>query len=125
MSGPSQKSEDGKKWLLKYIEANVELTMRGSSLYKLACLAYNECMTWQLQEVKNKLSEVVETSIRKGPQIISRRGHNTAVIISYKDYQKYIAPKKRLREILASSGLDEIDTTRDKSTAGRSTDFRL
>lgn len=82
-------------------------------------------MTWQLQDAKNKLSEVVDTSIRKGPQIISRRGHNTAVVISYEDYQKYIAPKKGLVEVLRSGNLDELDLTRDQSTTGRAADFKL
>ena len=82
-------------------------------------------MTWQLQEAKNKLSEVVDTSIRKGPQIITRRGRNAAVVISYEAYQKYMAPKKGLQELLMSSGLGEIGTTRDKSSTGRATDFKL
>jgi prevent-host-death family protein len=82
-------------------------------------------MTWQLQEAKNKLSEVVDTSILKGPQIISRRGRNAAVVISYEAYQKYMAPKKGLQKLLIASGLGEIDTTRDQSTTGRTTDFNL
>lgn len=82
-------------------------------------------MTWQLQEAKNKLSEVVETSIRKGPQIISRHGHNTAVVISYADYRRYMAPKKGLKKVLATSGLDDLDISRDKSTTGRGTELEL
>ena len=82
-------------------------------------------MTWQLQEAKNKLSEVVDTSIRKGPQIISRHGQNTAVVISYADYKRYLAPTKGLKKVLAASGLDELDITRDKSTGGRATEFEL
>lgn len=51
-------------------------------------------MTWQLQDAKNRLSEVVDTSLSKGPQIISRRGKNTAVVLSYVDYKK-LAKKKQ------------------------------
>jgi antitoxin Phd len=82
-------------------------------------------MTWQLQEAKNKLSEVVSTSISDGPQVISRHGQATAVVISYEDYLKYTKPKKSLRQILKGSGLDEIDFTRDRSAAGRATEFTL
>lgn len=82
-------------------------------------------MAWQLQDAKNKLSEVVDTSINKGPQIISRRGHNTAVIISYEDYQRYIAPRKGLKKTLLSSGLDKLELGRDQSATGRATDFAL
>ena len=38
--------------------------------------------TWQLQEAKNKLSEVVDEAIREGPQVITGRGEEVAVVIS-------------------------------------------
>lgn len=79
-------------------------------------------MTWQLQEAKNKFSEVVETSLSKGPQIISRRGKNTAVLMSYNDYQKITKPKKDLKTLLRSSGFHELNLTRDPSPTGRATD---
>lgn len=82
-------------------------------------------MTWQLQEAKNKLSEVVDTSLRQGPQIISRRGRNTAVVISYEDYQRYIAPKKGLKKTLLSSGLDELNISRNRTTPARKTELVL
>ncbi len=82
-------------------------------------------MTWQLQEAKNKLSEVVETSLSKGPQIISRRGHNTAVVMSFVDYQRLTKPKRDLKKTLMSSGFDQLDLMRDGSAAGRATEFKL
>ncbi len=94
-------------------------------LYILDCLDYYEHMIWQLQEAKNKLSEVVDTSINNGPQIISRHGHNAAVVISYADYQRYIASTKGLKKTLLSSGLDELTLARDNSTVGRTTGFSL
>ena len=38
-----------------------------------------EPKSWQLQEAKNQLSEVVEQALKTGPQIITRRGVDTAV----------------------------------------------
>lgn len=76
-------------------------------------------MTWQLQEAKNKLSELVETSQSKGPQIISRRGKDTAVLMSYEDYLHLTKPKKDLKYLLMNSGFHELELTRDKSTNGR------
>ena len=43
---------------------------------------------WQIQEAKNKLSELLDRSSTDGPQIITRHGENTAVVLSMKDYQK-------------------------------------
>ena len=37
--------------------------------------------TWQLQEAKNKLSEVVDQAIAEGPQVITRRGEEVAIVI--------------------------------------------
>ena len=40
---------------------------------------------WSLQDAKNKLSEVIGAAAR-APQIVTRRGVKTAVVISYQDY---------------------------------------
>jgi prevent-host-death family protein len=40
---------------------------------------------WQFQEAKNKLSEVVNLALKKGAQIITRRGEEVAVVLSYTD----------------------------------------
>jgi prevent-host-death family protein len=82
-------------------------------------------MTWQLQEAKNKLSQVVDTSISSGPQIISRRGRNTAVVISYEQQQRLSKPKKDLKLLLHNSGFNELDLTRDKSLTGRASEQLL
>lgn len=79
-------------------------------------------MTWQLQEAKNKLSEVIDTSLKNGPQVISRRGKNTAVLISYSEYQNLRQPKTDLKQLLKNSGFSNLDLTRDKSSTGRATD---
>lgn len=79
-------------------------------------------MTWQLQDAKNKLSEVVDTSITNGPQIISRRGKNTAVLLSYEEYQKLTKPSKNLKQLLLNTGFHELDLTRDKSPTGRASE---
>jgi prevent-host-death family protein len=53
--------------------------------------------TWQMQEAKNKLSEVVDEAAHHGPQVITRRGVEVAVILSYADYRKITEAKKSCR----------------------------
>ena len=36
---------------------------------------------WQVQEAKARFSELLETSLAEGPQIVTRRGVETAVIV--------------------------------------------
>ena len=71
---------------------------------------------WQLQEAKNRLSAVVEEALQHGPQIITRRGVDTAVVISIKEFIKMTKPKQNLAEFFQSSPLHdvEIDLTRSK-----------
>jgi antitoxin Phd len=74
---------------------------------------------WQLQEAKNKLSEVVEEAIRQGPQVITKRGKQTAVVLSYAVYRKMLLNQKKLSDFFRESplvGID-LDLSRDKSPA--------
>jgi prevent-host-death family protein len=43
---------------------------------------------WSLQDAKNKLSEVVDAAVQGRPQLVTRRGVKTAVVISYRDYTR-------------------------------------
>jgi antitoxin Phd len=41
---------------------------------------------WALQDAKNRFSEVVDAAVRGEPQVVTRRGIETAVIIAYEQY---------------------------------------
>ena len=74
---------------------------------------------WQLQEAKNKFSSLVEKAHRDGPQIVTRHGKESVVVIAIQDYQKLNRPKSDLLSFFKSSplfGLD-IDLTRDKRSS--------
>lgn len=71
--------------------------------------------TWQLQDAKNKLSEVIELALEQGPQLITRRGQKTAVVMSYREYAKTKKSQGRLSEFFRSSPLADIELERDKS----------
>ena len=58
--------------------------------------------TWQLQEAKSRLSEVIKQAAIS-PQTITLRGVPIAVIISMDKYKQLANPKKSLREILGSA----------------------
>ena len=75
--------------------------------------------TWQLQEAKNRLSTVVEGALHHGPQIITRRGVKTAIVLSVKDYEKLAKPKQNLVDFFKSSPLHgvKIDLTRSKDSS--------
>lgn len=73
--------------------------------------------TWQLQPAKNRLSEVVDEAFKSGPQVITRRGVKTAVVLSYSDYRQLVAGQKKLSAFFRESPLAglELDLSRDTS----------
>jgi antitoxin Phd len=70
---------------------------------------------WQIQEAKNKLSEVVEGALEEGPQILTRRGVEVAVVLSFSEYQQMRREKTSLFEFFQDSPLEELDLERDRS----------
>lgn len=71
---------------------------------------------WQLQEAKNRFSELVEKAITLGPQTVTKRGVKTVVVLSFDEYQKLTAPKTDLVDYFKSSPLHgvDLDLERDK-----------
>jgi antitoxin Phd len=64
---------------------------------------------WQLQEAKNRLSEVVRKARTEGPQVITLHGEDAAIVVSTKDYQKLARRKGRLVEFFRKSPLVGVD----------------
>ncbi len=72
--------------------------------------------TWQLQTAKNRFSEVVDRALKEGPQKITRRGVETAVVLSADEYRKLTTPKENLCDFLMRSPLRglRLDLERNK-----------
>ncbi len=43
-------------------------------------------MEWQLQDAKNRFSEVVQRACKEGPQVVTLRGKRKAVVLSAEAY---------------------------------------
>jgi antitoxin Phd len=71
--------------------------------------------SWQIQEAKNKLSEVVEGAIASGPQILTRRGVEVAVVLSFAEYLQLKRKQTPLSEFFRRSPLGELDLERDRT----------
>jgi len=65
--------------------------------------------TWQLQDAKARLSEVIDTAKKQGPQIITQRGVKSAVVVPFEQWERESAARKpTLLEILQSGPRFEI-----------------
>ncbi|NOY69903.1 MAG: type II toxin-antitoxin system Phd/YefM family antitoxin [Deltaproteobacteria bacterium] len=72
---------------------------------------------WQLQEAKNKFSNLVDKAHHDGPQLVTKHGKESVVIIAVEDYKKLSKPKSDLVSFLKNSPLSgiNVDLARDKS----------
>jgi prevent-host-death family protein len=73
--------------------------------------------TWQLQEAKAQLSEVVRLCSSEGPQVLTVRGKEEAVLVSKAEYDKLTGKKPSFIKFMRSSPLYGINLVieRDKS----------
>jgi prevent-host-death family protein len=80
--------------------------------------------TWQLHDAKNRLSQLVDQARTEGPQRITQRGRETAVILSIEDYRRLTRPAGTLVDFLRQSPLagSELDLARSQDT-GRDIDL--
>lgn len=69
-------------------------------------------------EGKNKFSEIVSGAADGEPQLITKNGKKTAVLISFHEYKRLTARKESFSEFLLNSPIRkagvELDLTRSK-----------
>ena len=44
--------------------------------------------SWQVQDAKARFSEFLDASIKKGPQVVTRRGIETAVLVPIEEWNR-------------------------------------
>jgi len=78
-------------------------------------------MIWQLQDAKNKFSELLDTALAQGPQTVTKRGQEAVVVISVKDYKRLSKSRGSLLDVFrkASPLADGLDLSRDSNSSLR------
>lgn len=62
-------------------------------------------MTWQLQDAKARFSELVNATLKHGPQIVTRRGAETVVLVPIAEWRRLQnATRPSLKELLLGPG---------------------
>ncbi len=75
-------------------------------------------MSWKLQDAKAQFSQVVNDAIALGPQRVTRRGKEVAVILSTEEYENITSNKPTLKEfLLACPKIDEFKFERQKDSS--------
>lgn len=61
--------------------------------------------TWQVQDAKARFSELLETALAEGPQIVTKRGVEAAALIPIDQWRRLEAmTKPTLKELLLAPG---------------------
>lgn len=60
--------------------------------------------SWPVQDAKAQFSEMLETCLKEGPQVVTKRGADAAVLVPVKDWQRLKrAAKPTLKALLQSN----------------------
>ena len=63
---------------------------------------------WQLPEAESQFGEVMDEAIRHGPQLITKRGAEAAILLSYPEYCKLVVKQQKLSAFFHASPLAEV-----------------
>ena len=65
--------------------------------------------TWQVQDAKARFSELLETCLAEGPQVVTKRGVEAAVLVPIDDWRELQhAARPTLKELLLGDGPRDI-----------------
>jgi prevent-host-death family protein len=89
--------------------------------------------SWQIQDAKQRFSEMIRAVTRDGPQIITRHGEEVAVVVDIAEYRRLTRPTVDLTGLLlgkpalsdeAAEVLAEVEAER-KADVGRPIDLEV
>lgn len=71
---------------------------------------------WSVADAKARLSELLDQTVSDGPQTITRRGHEIAVVVSVEEWRRKSKRSGSLAEFFAESPLrgSELDVERSE-----------
>jgi prevent-host-death family protein len=72
-------------------------------------------MSWQLQEAKQRFSQLVRATLEEGPQVVTRHGEEVVVVIPARDYRRAQEEKPDFKEFLLSApDMSDLDLDRPR-----------
>jgi prevent-host-death family protein len=76
---------------------------------------------WQLQDAKNRFSELVRKAREEGPQLITLHGRDAVVVVSANEFGKLSRPRGSLVDFFRKSPLAgaQLDLVRSRDTGRR------
>ena len=70
-------------------------------------------MRWQVQDAKQRFSELIRTAHAEGPQVVTRHGEEIAVVVDIADYRRLKGEITEFKDYLRSGpDFDDLDLSR-------------
>ena len=82
---------------------------------------------WQVQDAKARFSELLDTTLKKGPQVVTKRGVEAAVLVSIEEWRRLQQEARPgLKALLLGAGprFDNVVPPRGKLRHRRPVRFR-
>jgi antitoxin Phd len=73
-------------------------------------------MDWQVQQAKARFSELLERTLKEGPQTVTRHGKAVAVMLPMEEYRRLRHRGKSLKALLAAAPLEGVEIVRSRDT---------
>jgi antitoxin Phd len=72
-------------------------------------------MNWQVQEAKQRFSELIRRTLDEGPQVVTRHGEEVVVVMAAEEYRKSQTKELDLAGFLLSGpSFDDLDLERSR-----------
>ena len=72
-------------------------------------------MSWQVQTAKQRFSELVERAVAEGPQIVTKHGRETVVVLEIGEYRRLLGVPMDFKQFLMSIPKgDELEIERSQ-----------
>jgi len=77
-------------------------------------------MSWQLQDAKQRLSELVRQAIEEGPQVVTRHGKGAVVVMSVAEFEKLSGGRPDFKAFLSKAPeIGRLRISRDRTPSRR------
>jgi prevent-host-death family protein len=70
-------------------------------------------VSWQVQEAKQRFSELVRRTLEEGPQVVTRHGEEVVVVVAADEYRRSQQARPDFKEFLMSGPpFDDLELER-------------
>ena len=71
-------------------------------------------MNWEVHQAKGRFSELLDRTLKEGPQTVTCHGKPVAVMLPVNEYRRLRPRRKGLKALLAAAPLEGVEIVRSR-----------